>query len=81
MGGALGSIVGSLAVDNAQLSLPLWFNWRYAMRLPASAFAKLALTWGCCLNNEVLDTQAREKQAAQRLEELAAESASMASQP
>ena len=63
LGGAAGSIIGSIAADNKLLGIEDTFNWRHTMLFPASAFLKIALTW-FCLPNEHLDTQFNEKENA-----------------
>ena len=63
LGGAVGSIIGSIAADNKLLGIEDTFNWRHTMLFPASAFLKLALTW-YCIPNEHLDTQFQEKENA-----------------
>ena len=63
LGGAIGSIIGSIAADNKLLGIEDTFNWRHTMLFPAGAFLKLALTW-YCIPNEHLDTQFQEKENA-----------------
>ena len=60
LGGAIGSIIGSVAADSKEFGISDWFGWRSTLLFPASAFLKLAFTW-YCVDNSVLDTQAREK--------------------
>ena len=61
LGGAAGSIIGSIAADNKELGIEDSFTWRHTNLFPAGAFLLLALTWYCQSNNH-LDTQAREKE-------------------
>ena len=68
-GGAVGTIMGSIAADNKQLGISNLYTWRSTLLFPAGGFLKIAFTW-LFIGNEALDTQAREKEAQAKLQEL-----------
>lgn len=61
--------MGSIAADNKLLGLENLYTWRSTLLFPAGGFLKIAFTW-LFIDNEALDTQAREKEAQAKLKDL-----------
>ena len=66
LGGACGTMIGAISVDDEVFGVSHIFTWRHCMLFPAIAFFVLALLW-FYHSNEVLDTQAKEKEETRKL--------------
>lgn len=62
LGGAVGTIMGSIAADNKEFGISNLYTWRTTLLFPAGGFLKIAFTW-LFVSNDVLDTHAKEKEA------------------